>query len=158
MKPDSAERSASAKDFRYGRTASPGDLPLQPAHVCAGRGRPHRRHACRHLHPGSLQGGEKVSCNKAGAEAVGKETRLAKEKSIEKVVFDRNGYLTTARSRPWPMAPAKAASSSNPERIALSWNRMNWVSSRRSSPEPGCQSRERRSSLQLQRPDGRWRW
>ena len=40
------------------------------------------------------KGGEKVSCNKAGAEAVGKEiARLAKEKSIEKVVFDRNGYL-----------------------------------------------------------------
>ena len=36
----------------------------------------------------------KGSCNKAGAEAVGKEiARLAKEKSIEKVVFDRNGYL-----------------------------------------------------------------
>ena len=36
------------------------------------------------------KGGEKVSCNKAGAEAVGKEiARLAKEK----VVFDRNGYL-----------------------------------------------------------------
>ena len=81
------------------------------------------------------KGGEKVSCNKAGAEAVGKEiARLAKEKSIEKVVFDRNGYLYHAGSRPWPMAPAKAASSSNPERIALSWNRMNWVSSRRSSP------------------------
>ena len=75
------------------------------------------------------KGGEKVSCNKAGAEAVGKEiARLAKEKSI---VTD---ISTTARSRPWPMAPAKAASSSNPERIALSWNRMNWVSSRRSSP------------------------
>ena len=40
------------------------------------------------------KGGEKVSGNKAGAEAVGKEiARLAKEKSIEKVVFDRNGYL-----------------------------------------------------------------
>lgn len=38
--------------------------------------------------------GEKVACNKAGAEAVGKEiARLAKEKSIGKVVFDRNGYL-----------------------------------------------------------------
>ena len=40
------------------------------------------------------KGGEKVACNKIGAEAVGKEiARLAKEKSIEKVVFDRNGYL-----------------------------------------------------------------
>ena len=69
-------------------------FPLQPAHVCAGRGRPHRRHACRHLHLVLSKGGEKVSCNKAGAEAVGKEiARLAKEKSIEKVVFDRNGYL-----------------------------------------------------------------
>ena len=79
------------------------------------------------------KGGEKVSCNKAGAEAVGKEiARLAKEKSRwSSTVTD---ISTTARSRPWPMAPAKAASSSNPERIALSWNRMNWVSSRRSSP------------------------
>lgn len=41
-----------------------------------------------------FKGGEKVSCNKAGAEAVGKEiARLAKERSIEKVIFDRNGYL-----------------------------------------------------------------
>ena len=79
------------------------------------------------------KGGEKVSCNKAGAEAVGKEiARLAKEKSIEKVVFDRNGYLYHGKIK--AVAPAKAASSSNPERIALSWNRMNWVSSRRSSP------------------------
>ena len=78
------------------------------------------------------KGGEKVSCNKAGAEAVGKEiARLAKEKRWSSTVTD---ISTTARSRPWPMAPAKAASSSNPERIALSWNRMNWVSSRRSSP------------------------
>ena len=82
------------------------------------------------------KGGEKVSCNKAGAEAVGKEiARLAKEERASKrwssTVTD---ISTTARSRPWPMAPAKAASSSNPERIALSWNRMNWVSSRRSSP------------------------
>ena len=38
--------------------------------------------------------GEKFGCNKAGAEAVGKEiARLAKEKNIDKVVFDRNGYL-----------------------------------------------------------------
>lgn len=81
------------------------------------------------------KGGEKVSCNKAGAEAVGKEiARLAKEKSIEKVVFDRNGYLYHGKIKAVAVAPAKAASSSNPERIALSWNRMNWVSSRRSSP------------------------
>lgn len=81
------------------------------------------------------KGGEKVSCNKAGAEAVGKEiARLAKEKSIEKVVFDRNGYLYHGKIKAVADGAAKAASSSNPERIALSWNRMNWVSSRRSSP------------------------
>ena len=40
----------------------------------------------------------KVRCNKAGAELVGKEiARLAKEKSISKVVFDRNGYLFHGR-------------------------------------------------------------
>ena len=37
------------------------------------------------------------------------------------------------------MAPAKAASSSNPERIALSWNRMNWFHREDRLPEPGCQ-------------------
>ena len=38
--------------------------------------------------------GAKVHCNKTGAEVVGKEiARLAKEKSINAVVFDRNGYL-----------------------------------------------------------------
>lgn len=42
--------------------------------------------------------GEAVHCNKAGAEVVGKEiARLAKEKSIEKVVFDRNGYIYHGR-------------------------------------------------------------
>ena len=41
---------------------------------------------------------ENVRCNKAGAELVGKEiARLAKEKSISKVVFDRNGYLFHGR-------------------------------------------------------------
>ena len=41
---------------------------------------------------------DKVHCNKAGAELVGKEiARLAKEKSISKVVFDRNGYLFHGR-------------------------------------------------------------
>lgn len=40
------------------------------------------------------KGGDKVHCNTAGAEQVGKEVaRLAKEKNISKVVFDRNGYL-----------------------------------------------------------------
>ena len=40
------------------------------------------------------KGGEKVHCNKAGAELVGKEVaRLAKEKNISRVVFDRNGYI-----------------------------------------------------------------
>lgn len=42
--------------------------------------------------------GEKVGCNKAGAEKVGKEVaRIAKEKNITKVVFDRNGYLYHGR-------------------------------------------------------------
>jgi large subunit ribosomal protein L18 len=42
--------------------------------------------------------GENVRCNKAGAVLVGKEiARLAKEKSISKVVFDRNGYLFHGR-------------------------------------------------------------
>lgn len=37
---------------------------------------------------------KKLGCNKVGAAAVGSEiARLAKEKSIVKVVFDRNGYL-----------------------------------------------------------------
>ena len=44
------------------------------------------------------KGGEKVHSNKAGAEVVGKEiARLAKEKSIDRVVFDRNGYLYHGR-------------------------------------------------------------
>lgn len=37
-------------------------------------------------------------CNKAGAELVGKEiARLAKEKNITSVVFDRNGYIYHGR-------------------------------------------------------------
>lgn len=44
------------------------------------------------------KGKDKVGCNKAGAELVGKEiARLAKEKSITSVVFDRNGYLFHGR-------------------------------------------------------------
>lgn len=44
------------------------------------------------------KGGEKVACNKLGAEKVGKEVaRLAVEKNITKVVFDRNGYLYHGR-------------------------------------------------------------
>ena len=44
------------------------------------------------------KGGEKASCNKAGAERVGREiARLALEKDIRKVVFDRNGYLYHGR-------------------------------------------------------------
>lgn len=40
----------------------------------------------------------KAHCNKAGATLVGKEiARLAKEKDIVKVVFDRNGYLYHGR-------------------------------------------------------------
>ena len=39
-----------------------------------------------------------LHCNKAGAERVGKEiARLAKEKNISKVVFDRNGYIYHGR-------------------------------------------------------------
>ena len=39
-----------------------------------------------------------VHCNKAGAEMVGKEVaRLAKEKNINSVVFDRNGYIYHGR-------------------------------------------------------------
>lgn len=42
--------------------------------------------------------GEKVGCNKAGAEKVGKEVaRVALEKNIKQVVFDRNGYLYHGR-------------------------------------------------------------
>ncbi len=38
--------------------------------------------------------GREARCNKAGGEEVGKEiARLAKEKSISSVVFDRNGYI-----------------------------------------------------------------
>ena len=45
-----------------------------------------------------MTGGEKVACNKAGAEKVGKEVaRIAKEKNITQVVFDRNGYLYHGR-------------------------------------------------------------
>ena len=44
------------------------------------------------------KGGEKACCNKAGADRVGKEiARLALEKDIRKVVFDRNGYLYHGR-------------------------------------------------------------
>ncbi|WP_298067647.1 50S ribosomal protein L18 [uncultured Mailhella sp.] len=44
------------------------------------------------------RGGEKASCNKAGAQSVGREiARLALEKDIHKVVFDRNGYLYHGR-------------------------------------------------------------
>ncbi len=39
-----------------------------------------------------------MHCNKSGAERVGKEiARMAKEKNISKVVFDRNGYLYHGR-------------------------------------------------------------
>ena len=42
--------------------------------------------------------GEAARCNKAGAESVGREiARLAKEKDIVRVVFDRNGYLYHGR-------------------------------------------------------------
>lgn len=39
-----------------------------------------------------------VHCNLSGAERVGREiARLAKEKNISKVVFDRNGYIYHGR-------------------------------------------------------------
>ena len=45
-----------------------------------------------------LKGEGKSHCNKAGGEVVGKEiARLAKEKSISRVVFDRNGYIYHGR-------------------------------------------------------------
>ncbi len=44
------------------------------------------------------KGGAKVACNKVGAEQVGKEVaRIALEKNIKTVVFDRNGYLYHGR-------------------------------------------------------------
>ncbi len=46
------------------------------------------------------RGGEKACRNKAGAERVGREiARLALEKDIHRVVFDRNGYLYHGRVR-----------------------------------------------------------
>ena len=42
--------------------------------------------------------GEKAGCNKPGADRVGKEiARLAQEKNIRQVVFDRKGYLYHGR-------------------------------------------------------------
>ena len=39
-----------------------------------------------------------MHCNKSGAEMVGKEiARMAKEKNINQVVFDRNGYIYHGR-------------------------------------------------------------
>ena len=44
------------------------------------------------------KGGVKVGCNKTSAEQVGKEVaRIALEKNIKLVVFDRNGYLYHGR-------------------------------------------------------------
>lgn len=44
--------------------------------------------------------GEAVKCNKEGAAKVGADiARLAKEKSIESVVFDRNGYIYHGRMK-----------------------------------------------------------
>lgn len=43
-------------------------------------------------------GGDSARSNKEGGEKVGKEiARLAKEKSITRVVFDRNGYIYHGR-------------------------------------------------------------
>ncbi len=45
-----------------------------------------------------VKAGEKARCNKAGCTLVGKElARLAKEKNICRVVFDRNGYIYHGR-------------------------------------------------------------
>jgi large subunit ribosomal protein L18 len=47
---------------------------------------------------GFCKGGDKVHCTKSGAALVGKEiARLAREKNIIRVVFDRNGYLYHGR-------------------------------------------------------------
>ena len=44
------------------------------------------------------KGDGKAHCNRTGADLVGKEiARLAKEKNITSVVFDRNGYLYHGR-------------------------------------------------------------
>ena len=44
------------------------------------------------------KGDKKAHCNKTGADLVGKEiARLAMEKNITTVVFDRNGYLYHGR-------------------------------------------------------------
>ena len=44
------------------------------------------------------RGGETAGCNKAGADRVGREiARLAQERNIRQVVFDRNGYLYHGR-------------------------------------------------------------
>lgn len=41
---------------------------------------------------------DNLRCNKAGAEQVGREiARLAKDKNVLRVVFDRNGYLYHGR-------------------------------------------------------------
>jgi large subunit ribosomal protein L18 len=45
-----------------------------------------------------VKSGAKAGCNKEGAALVGKEiARLAKEKNIAQVVFDRNGYIYHGR-------------------------------------------------------------
>jgi len=45
-----------------------------------------------------VKSGQDVKPNKSGAEAVGREiAKLAKEKNVETVVFDRNGYLYHGR-------------------------------------------------------------
>ena len=49
---------------------------------------------------GLAKAGGTAHCNKAGAALVGKEiARLAKEKNIVRVAFDRNGYLYHGRIR-----------------------------------------------------------
>ena len=53
-------------------------------------------------------GGNKEAARKVG-EMIAKR---AAEKGIEKVVFDRGGYIFHGRVKSWPMAPVRAASSS----------------------------------------------
>ena len=64
-----------------------------------------------------------LHCNIAGATRVGQEiARLAKEKNITKVVFDRNGYIYHGRVKVQRMP------------IHLKPRATNWVKSKRSSP------------------------
>ena len=94
----SAARSAFVKGAGYRRTSPSGGVPLQHAHLRPDRERSGRRHlvAASTLSLAKTEAG--MHCNLAGAEKVGMEiARLAKEKNITQVVFDRNGYLYHGR-------------------------------------------------------------